>query len=240
MKAGDPVSRIFDVRPQSVDEGTGDEATAQKQARHHAAVPAKKARGLTDADPCGDPQEPRPTDGAGDPDVDREPDAAGADGGDPATNRLRLEAELADDVRRKRGFVVHRFDEFLVADEGVALRVARDPDCVEAATELANRGEQLECTRKPPGWFLHVAADDQCLAYPDLAQASQKLRQLSLVHDEASRQVGGDLKPAPRELLGELERPVDASGRRGGDRDLEVARDVRGDLFLDSFQREDL
>ena len=70
---------------------------------------------------------------SGKPDVDRERRASLPHCSDPRRGHLRVEADLADDVRRELLLLEHRLDRRVVGDERVALGVAGDPDLAERA-----------------------------------------------------------------------------------------------------------
>src|SRR5207249_1880021 len=118
VETGDLVPRVAELRRQALDQGTGPVAAAQEQAREQSAVATNEPRRLADSDSGGDPQELPARDGTGNPDVDGQADAALPDGADPPGDHTRVEAELADDVRRERLLVEHHLNRRLVADEG--------------------------------------------------------------------------------------------------------------------------
>src|SRR5207253_9974962 len=62
---------------------------------------------------------------------------------DPPHDGRRIEAELADDVRRVVLLLEHRLDRLLVADERVALGVAGDAALAWAVPHRSHRLEQV-------------------------------------------------------------------------------------------------
>src|SRR5207244_1003997 len=125
-----------------LDQGAGPVAAVQEQARDQAALPADEPRRLADSDPRRDPKELPARNRPWNSDVDRQLDAAGPNGSDPPRDHAGVEAELADDVRRERLLVEHHLNRPLVADEGVALRVARDPNLFDPVSKLGHRAQE--------------------------------------------------------------------------------------------------
>src|SRR5215207_10848355 len=74
------------------------------------------------------------------PDPDGQQRAALPHPADPGGDHVRVEGNLADDVGGHRLLLEHRLDGGLVADELMALRVARYADLAEAVAELAHGG----------------------------------------------------------------------------------------------------
>ena len=59
---------------------------------------------------------------------------------------------------------------------------------------------------------------------------------MSLIADQACREVGDDLVAVGRQTLRQPDRRLDAAARRGGDGDGDLTRNVGGDEVLDLFR----
>jgi hypothetical protein len=124
---------------------------------------------------------------------------------DPVVDGVVVEADLAGDVRRVGLLLVHRLDGVLVADQGVALRVAGDADLLEAVPDLVHRPEQRCGALELAGGLRRVARHDEDVPNVSLAQPRQDLAELRPVPDEPRREVRGDLEALLREPLGQLQ-----------------------------------
>ena len=93
----------------------------------------------------------------GSAEVDRERDALGASGGEPGRDRARVEAELRRHVAGERRLGAQRLEQRRVGDEGVALRVGRDPDLGQRMTDLGHRPQQRRARpgSRPAPWRRH-------------------------------------------------------------------------------------
>src|SRR5712691_10135966 len=144
-------------------------------------MPAHESSRLTDSDPRRNSKEPGTRNRPGNSDVDWKPHPTGPDGSDPPRDHAGVEAELADDVRRERLLVEHHLDRGLVADEGVAFRVAGDAHLVDAVPELGHRREErgraVELSRRQ----VHVAGDREDVADADREEPLEDLPQVLLV-----------------------------------------------------------
>src|SRR2546427_1833690 len=127
-------------------------------------MPAHESRRLTDSDPRRNSKEPGTRNRPGNSDVDWKPHPTGSDGSDPPRDHAGVEAELADDVRRERLLVEHHLNRGLIADEGVALRVAGDSNLFHSVPELGHRSEQRRRAVELPRRQLHVAGDREDVA----------------------------------------------------------------------------
>jgi hypothetical protein len=240
MEAADCGRWVGELRGQLLDQRAGAVAAAQEQAREQPAVPAQKSRRLTDSDPRRDAKELRARNRPGNPDVDGEPDAAGSDGSDPPRDHTGVEAELADDVRREGLLFEHHLNRGLIADEGVALRVAGDPNLFRALPELGHRHEQRRRAVELPCRQVRVAGDREDVADADREEPLEDVLQMLLVPDEASCEVRRNLEPGRRELLAQSQRRFEPPCRRRGDRHLDLSRDVREHVVGDPLDREHL
>ena len=97
----------------------------------------------------------------GNADVDRQARPSLPDVLDPLRGDRRVEADLADDVRRELRLLEHRLDRRLVVDERVALRIPGDPHLGERASELVERLEQVDRAVEAPARLLGVARHDE-------------------------------------------------------------------------------
>src|SRR5712691_7757630 len=130
-------------------------------------MPAHESSRLTDSDPRRNSKEPGTRNRPGNSDVDWKPHPTGSDRSDPPRDHAGVEAELADDVRRERLLVEHHLNRGLVADEGVALRVAGDPNLFDAVPEPCHRREQRGRAVELPRGQVHVAGDREDVANAD-------------------------------------------------------------------------
>ena len=162
---------------------------------------------------------------AGQADPDRQVGAAGAHVADPALDHRRVEADLADDARRHRRLGEHRLDGLLVADDVMALGVARDADLAERAAQLAHRAQQVGGAVELARGRVGVARRDEHLAHARREQPPGELLQVRAVAHQPGREVRHDgvaVRPpgAPR-------RPTVASRPLAGDA-VTVTRASRG------------
>ena len=92
--------------------------------------------------------------------VDRQRDALGTPGGQPGCDRLRVEAELRGHVAGELRLRVERLEQRRIGDEGVALRIGRDPDLAQRMADLGHRPEERQAVRVVAR-LLRVATDDE-------------------------------------------------------------------------------
>ena len=100
-----------------------------------------------DPDPGADRQQPLRLGDARQAEVDRQRDAFGPAGGQPGRDRVRVEAELGGHVAGERGLGAERVEQRPVGDEGVTLRVGRDPDL--GAADGRSRPSPAAATGRP-------------------------------------------------------------------------------------------
>src|SRR5262245_28310218 len=201
VEAGDSVPAVTELRRQALDQGAGPVAVGHQQAREQPAVPPDESRRLADADPRRDPEELSALNRSRNSDVDRQPDAAGSDGSDPPREDAGVQAELTDDVRGKRLLVEHHLNRGLVADEGVALRVAGNAHFLDAVLELGYRHQQRRRPVELPCRQVDIAGDRKDVADAHRDKPLEEVPQVVLVSDEASCEMRGNLEPDRRELL---------------------------------------
>src|SRR5437763_10272040 len=205
VEARDAARGIAELRRQALDQGGRAVAAWQQGAREEAAVPADEPSRLAHSDPRRDAKEPRARDRPRDSDEDRQSDAAGADGSDPPCDHAGVEAELADDVRRERLLLEHHLDRRLVADEGVALRVAGDAHLVDSVLELGHRFEQSGRAGELPRRHVHVAGNREDVADADRPQPPEDVPEVLLVPDETGRELRRISERRRHELLAETQ-----------------------------------
>ncbi len=215
-------------------------AAHTEQVRQPGRVLPGKPRRLLDADPRGDPHEPRRVQRPRHADVDGQVHAAPAEPADPTGDRLGAEADLADDVGREAALVPHRLDGDVVVDEGMALGVAGDADLLELVTRLGHRRQQVERALEPAGRLLDVARDDEDLADAAVAQPLHDVLEVDLVGDQPGREVGDHATALGGQPLGDRERAGDPPGRRRRHGHRDVAGDVLGDRVRDAVEGKDL
>ena len=97
----------------------------------------------------------------------------------------------------------------------VALRVARDPDVLEAVPELGHRLEERSGAVELARRLLRVARHDEHVVRVDLVDPRHDLREVHAVPHEPRREVGDDGVAVPGQALGDVERVLDALPRRG-------------------------
>ena len=159
---------------------------------------------------------------------------------DPVADPRRVEGQVADHVGRVAALVPHRLHGEVVVDRRVRLGVAGDADVGERRAQACEVLEQAERvgvvadrrSASPPG---HEDPRD-ALAPSRLAD----LLELGAPGDHPRREVGHDGVPVAGEPLRQVEGRLEPLGRRGGDRDGHVPRDVSDHLLLGGRGRQHL
>ena len=122
----------------------------------------------------------------------------------------------------------------------MALRVAGDADLGEPPPQLVHRGEQTGRAGELARRLTRVPCDHEDLAHVRRLQPLDHLLEMLAIADEPGRQVRDHVVAAPPQPLGELQRRLHSLARRGRDRELDLGRNVPGDLVLDPVQGKDL
>src|SRR5215211_1169237 len=148
----------------------GTVATGQEQLEQRVTLPVQVARRLAEADARTDAYELLTVHVARRAYADRQFHAPRGHPPGPAPDHLRIEADLADDVGGVGRLFVHGLDRHLVADLGVALRVACDANLVEVVSDLRHRLEQPGRALELPCGLIHIPGDDEGVPYAGLAQ----------------------------------------------------------------------
>src|SRR5229473_2095439 len=235
MQTHDLALRRGQVRKQSAREALGIVPAGLDHAHEPVGVAAQEPGRIGEADARGDAQELGGIGHSGEADVDGQLHAATPDAGDPSLHGPRVEAEIADDVGGEAPLVPHRLDREVVLDEAVPFRITGDTDLAKAVRLGADRLQQRHRVRELPGRLLGIARHDEHLAPADGGDPGQHLIQVRLVSDQARGNVRDDLVAVLREPLREGDCGVDASARRGGDREGHLFRHVGYDELLDGF-----
>ena len=121
----------------------------------------------------------------------------------------------------------------------MALRVAGDPDLVEAVAQRAHRGEEVDRAVELAR-LRGVPRRHEQLADAGAEQPLGDLLQVRGVAHEPGGEVGHDRVAGAREPLAQPERRLQALARRGGHGDLRPGREMREHLVLDAVERQHL
>ena len=149
-----------------------------------------------------------------------------------------IEAELGRHVAGERRLGAERLEQRPVGDEGVALRVGRDPDLGERVADLGHRPKERQAVRVVAR-LLGVAADDEGAIDAGALEPGDQLRQVGAVADHPRREVRDGPEAAGLELLAQGDRGLDPLGRRRGHRDRRPGRQ-EGRLVERVLERDEL
>src|SRR5215203_1129582 len=179
-------------------------ATGQEQLEQPVTLPVQVARRLAEADARADAYELLTVHVARHAYADRQFHAPRGHPPGPARDHPGIEADLADDVGGVGSLFVHGLDRHLVADLGMALRVAGDAHLIEIVPDLRHRFEQPGRVLKLPGMLIDVAGDDEGVFYAGLAQPLENFTQFRPVPDQPRREVGRHAEAVSGQPFGEL------------------------------------
>ena len=149
-----------------------------------------------------------------------------------------IEAHLGGHRLDVRLLVGERLAKCGLRDRGVTLGVARHPDVGQAAADVRHRPQQRQAILVVAR-LVGVAPDDEGVVDGRGVDAGEQLRQVAAVADHARRQMRDDVEAPGLEPLAELDRGLDALGRRGGHRDRRAGRQ-EGRLLVDVLERDEL
>ena len=214
MESRDVRLGVGEQRPERSEQPIGGERPAEEELDQLLVLPEVAER-TADTDARRDPDQAPDLHRTGHADVHGQRHTGVPDPADPRGDRIAVERHLRRDMRGVLLLREERFDQSLLRDRRVSLRVARDADGRERVPQLSHRSEQSEpVVELAP--ILGVAADDEGAAHPGRPASVEHVLQVLPIPEHVGREMRRRVVAARDQRLAERDRGLDpVAGRRG-------------------------